>query len=292
VRRRPLLWVAAAAVLLTTTFGAALLSGLGPPLRLLAMNLGAAVVAAGLLPLLVMAGRRLLRHPAVALLAAAGALLATALWGPELEGVRRWAEAGPLLFHVGFLVLPVALAVLPRAPWPAAVLGLGMIAAGLVMQPDGGVAMAFAAGAAVHAALRRSPQSLAWLAVAGVAAVAAWLQPDPLPAVAFVEQVAVLAFDRSPDLGFTVILVLALPSTLLAIVAWRDRALAPVAGPAAGFWFGAAAASLLGNFPTPIVGGGVTPILAYALTWALIVASPDAAARTRTSPPGSPVSAA
>lgn len=278
---------------MTALVGAVLLAGLGAPLRLPVMNLGAAIVAVGLLPLLAMAGRRMLRHGGVALLAACGALAATALLGVGLEGVRRWVAIGPLLVHVGFLVLPVALAVLPRAPSLAAVVGLGLVAASLVVQPDGGAAMAFAAGVAVHATLRRSPQSLAWLAIAAVSAIAAWLRPDPLPAVAFVEQVAVLAFHRSLDLGLATILALALPSVLLAVIAWRDRALTPIAAPAAGFWFGAAAASLLGNFPTPIVGGGATPILAYALTWALIVAQArDAAGRTRTSPPGSPASGA
>jgi hypothetical protein len=293
VRPRPLLWGAAAAVLLAAGLGAGLLAALGAPARLPAMNLGAAVVGAGLLPVLAMVGRRGLRHPAAALVVAGAALLSTLLWGVDLEGVRRWAAAGPLLFHTGFLVLPIALAALPRAPWPAAIVGMAVIAASLVAQPDGGAAMAFAAGAAVQAAVRRSPQSLAWMAVAGLAAVAAWLRPDPLPAVAFVEQVAGLAFHRSPVLGAAAILALALPGALLALAAWRDRTLAPAAAPAAGFWLGAAAASLLGNYPTPIVGGGVTPILAYALTWALVAAQARGdVSRTRTSPPGSPASAA
>ena len=285
-------WIAPAAVLLVGGLGVAVLAALGAPLRLLAMNLGATLASAILLPLFATAGRRAWRHPTVTLLGVVAAIWVTALWGADLEGVRRWARLGPFLFHVGFLGLPIALAMLPRTAWPAGLLGAGLIGAGLVAQPDGGTALAFATGAAVHVALRRSAGSLVWIAVAVIAAAAAWLRPDPLPAVQFVEQVGRLAVGRSPALGVLAFLALALPSAALAIAAWRERDVSGVAAPAAGFWFGAAAASLLGNYPTPIVGAGVTPVLAYALTWAIIVTARDAAARTRTSPRGSPGSAA
>jgi hypothetical protein len=278
-------------VLSTAALGAGLLALLGAPVRLPAMNLGAALVGALLIPLLAPGGREALRHPMVALVAVATAIWITALGGADLDGVRRWAAAGPLLFHVGFLVLPVALAVLPRAPWPVGILGAGMIAAALVAQPDSGSALALAAGAAVLALRQRSASSVAGLAIAVAATVAAFLRPDPLPAVRFVERVVPLAFDGSPALGALALAALFLPSAALAFVAWRHPALT-VAGPAAGFWLGAALASLVGNYPTPIAGSGVTPVLAYALTWALIVAERDAAERTRTSPPGSPASGA
>lgn len=284
--RRPRL-VGAAAVLAAGGLGAALLAALGAPARLVLVNLGATVVAALLLPLLALAARHAWRRPTAALVAAAAALWATALWGADLEGVRRWARIGPLLFHVGFLVLPLVLAVLSRAPWAAGLVALAAVVGALAAQPDGGSALALAAGAAALALGKRSRLSLAWAAIAGVGAVSAWLQPDPLAAVPFVEGVAALAVERGAATGLLAALALGLPWLLLALVA-RARAGAA----AAGFWFGATLASLVGNFPTPIAGAGVTPILAYALTWALLAARPDDAARTRTSPAGSPGSAA
>ena len=62
---------------------------------------------------------------------------------------------------------------------------------------------------------------------------------------------------------------IAAPCVLLTLVARSVDGAA-----AAGFWLGAAVASVVGNFPTPIAGAGVTPILAYALTWALLAAKP------------------
>lgn len=274
-----------AAILATGGLGAALLAALGAPPRLVLMNLGATVAAAALLPILVPVARLAWRWPGVTLAAAAAALWTTTLWGEDLEGVRRWARAGPLLFHVGFLVLPPALAALLSAPRSVGVAGLCAIAAALALQPDGGAAMAFAAGVAVLAVRRRAPTSAAWLAVAGAGAAVAWFRPDPLPAVAFVEGVVRLALDRSPALGVLAVVALALPAGFVLVADRRDAALAA-------FWAGAAAACLIGNFPTPIIGAGVTPILAYALTWALLAARPDAAARTRRFAPGSPASGA
>lgn len=271
--RRPRL-VGAAAVLASGALGVALLATLGAPSRLVLMNLGATIIAAALTPLLVVAGRQARRHADVALVGAAALLWLTAMWGVDLDGVRRWAKVGPLLFHVGFLVLPVALIALPRARTVVGLASLAAIAAALVVQPDGGVALGFAAGVAGLALHVRSRVALAWLAVAGLGAAAAWLQPDPLPAVAFVEGVAALAVDRGLATGLLAVLALGAPGLLLAVLARRVHGAA-----AAGFWVGAVAASLVGNFPTPIAGAGVTPILAYALTWALLAARPAEAAR-------------
>lgn len=271
--RRPRL-VGAAAVLASGGLGVALLATLGAPSRLVLMNLGATVVAAALAPLLVVAGRQVWRRADVALIGAAVLLWLTALWGADLDGVQRWARVGPLLFHVGFLVLPVALIALPHARVWVGLASLAAIAAALVVQPDGGVALAFAAGVAGLALRERSRIALASLAIAGVGSVVAWLQPDPLPAVAFVEGVAALAVERGLATGLLAILALGAPWLLLALAGRR------VGGAAAtGFWLGAVAASLIGNFPTPIAGGGVTPILAYALTWALLAARPEEPAR-------------
>lgn len=272
--RRPRL-LGVAAVLASGALGVALLAMLGAPSRLVLMNLGATVVAAALTPLLVVAGRQVWRHGDAALVGAAVLLWLTSVWGADLDGVQRWAKVGPLLFHVGFLVLPIALIALSQARVAVGITGLAAIAAALVVQPDGGAALALAAGVGGLAMRERSRIALAWLAIAGAGAVAAWLQPDPLPAVPFVEGIAALAVDRGLATGLLAVLALGAPWMLLAVLARRVDGAA-----AAGFWVGAVAASLLGNLPTPIAGGGVTPILAYALTWALVAARPADATRS------------
>ncbi|WP_397419097.1 hypothetical protein [Phenylobacterium sp.] len=267
------------AVLATAALGVVVLVALGAPPRLWSLNIAAAVAGAGLVHGLSQWGGLLWRRPMAVLIAAAGALIATALWGADLEGVRRWFPIGSLRLHVGFLFLPVALAAMTTVGPRLGVAGAALIGAALAWQPDAGMAVAFALGVIGLALSRRSAPSWIAAAITVLAAVAALFRPDPLEPVRFVEGVVSLAVAQGPVMGAAAIVALAAPSGVLALIAWRRPDLTTVALPAALFWFGAAIASLLAHVPAPILGAGVSPILGYALTWGRI-----SAPRTGTDP--------
>lgn len=249
------------------TMGVAVLAALGAGPRMWALNAVAAVVGAFLVVGISRVGPVLARYPHRVLAAAALLLLATALWGIEMEGVRRW---GPLGLHVGFLVLPLALAGLSRAGGLAAVAGVLALGVALALQPDAGSATAFALGMMGLAAWTRRPGHILAAVLAVAEAGLVWTRPDPLDPVAFVEGVVTLAAGQGPLLGAAACLALIAPGVVVGLTAWRRPALARVAGPAALFWLGAAGVSLVAPFPTPILGGGAGPILGYALTWGLL----------------------
>ncbi|MFN9926234.1 MAG: hypothetical protein ACK53I_04775 [Phenylobacterium sp.] len=269
----------ALAIPATAALGVVVLVALGAPPRLWGLNVAAAVAGAGLVLGLSRWGGLLWRRPTAVLLTAAGALIATALWGADLDGVRRWGPIGPLRLHVGFLILPPALAALATAGPRPGVAGAALIGAALAWQPDAGMAAAFALGVTGIALVRRTASSWIGVAIAVMAAGVALMRPDPLEPVRFVEGVVLLAMTQGALVGAAAILALAAPSGVLALIARRRPDLAIVALPAALFWLGAAVASLVAHVPAPILGAGVSPILGYALTWGCI-----SARRTGTDP--------
>ena len=212
----------------------------------------------------------------VALLAAPLGLLA-ALWGPAQEGVHRWLKLGPLHINVAMLLLPsavVALAVLGRDrrwPWSVAFIALTL----LLLQPDASQATALGACLGLLAACAAWPVAIrgALVAVAGVLTAATWLRPDPLQPVAEVEEVIGLAYAVSPlAAGLAVILLAAVVAA--PVVATRSAPPAPrLAGGALSLCFLLwVTTPLLGAFPVPWVGIGMSPILGAWLGVGLLAA--------------------
>jgi hypothetical protein len=251
----------ALAVLATAGLGVVVLLDLGAPARVWELNLTAGVVGALVVIGLARVAGPWLRRPGLFLAVVSLALVAMAMWGPDVEGVRRWAPIGPLSVHVGFVLLPAALAAMSAASGPIQAAAAALIGAVLVLQPDAGSATAFTLSVIGLAAWRRARWIILAAGIASLSAVLAWLRPDPLEPVLFVEGVTTLALAQGPLIGIGALLALAAPSGLLAA-----RGLWPVAL----YWAGAAGASLVAAFPSPILGGGVSPILGYAVTWGLL----------------------
>lgn len=212
----------------------------------------------------------------MALLAAPVGLLA-ALWGPAQEGVHRWLRLGPLHINVAMLLLPsavVALAVLGRDrrwPWSVAFIALAL----LLLQPDASQATAWGACLGLLTACAAWPVAIrgALVAVAGVLTVATWLRPDPLQPVAEVEEVIGLASAVSPLVaGLALVLLAAVVAA--PVVATRSVPPAPrLAGGALSLCFLLwATTPLLGAFPVPWVGVGMSPILGAWLGVGLLAA--------------------
>ena len=198
--------------------------------------------------------------------------LAPMLVGPDVEGVRRWLRLGPVLVQPAALMLPFVL--WSWASERAGALGaalVGALAAVLAVQPDAGSATGLLGGLIVTALARRGATRREWtaMAVAALAALVAWMQPDPLPAVAHVERVLASAFAAQMGIG-----VLAALGLVAVIAPFAIRAVSGGEGRApqvalAGLFGGLVLANLLGNFPAPVIGGGASLLIGWALALGL-----------------------
>ena len=167
---------------------------------------------------------------------------------------HRWLGAGGFRLYIASVVLPSAVLLLAqaRSGWAH----LLVIAAALAAQPDASQATAFALAGLV--VLLRAP--LPVLARVGVgaalagAATVAWLRPDPLEPVSYVEGVLVLAQQVGPLALGLALVALALPIAALLRMGQLGVAVYYVAI----LFFAYRQLT-----PMPLLGFGVGPILGY-----------------------------
>jgi hypothetical protein len=169
-------------------------------------------------------------------------------------GPHRWLGTGGFRLYIASVVLPGTVLLLPqtRSAWIA----LLLIAIDLAGQPDASQATAFALAGLV--VLWRAPLPVlarvgVGIALTGATAVA-WLRPDPLEPVPYVEGVLVLAQQVGP-LG----LGLALVALALPVAALLRMGQVGVAVYYAAILFFAYRQLT----PMPLLGFGVGPILGY-----------------------------
>ena len=198
--------------------------------------------------------------------AALAALLATLAFGPDLDGVRRWLAVGPVRLHIGMLLVPALAIAVTRINARQATGALCVAAIIAALQPDFATALALLAIALVTAAL--SSGLLRWIAVLAVAAAVLWClnHPDGLAPVRFVEHVLVdmAATDVPLAIALGTTLTVAILSPLLG---WKRTdpanrtAMAAFAASLAAYVL----ASLIGPYPTPLIGAGAASILGWGL---------------------------
>lgn len=217
------------------------------------------------------AGRRAL---AGFLVAAPVGLIASLLSAGQ-RGVHRWVDIGPAHMNVAeVLIPPMVVAVSARAsPWSW--LCALAVAVALVAQPDASqtTAFAFAAAAMVGLTPGRVAFRAASLALIALAVATAWWRPDPLAPVPEVEGVMVMAAGLSPlaALGaWGALLGAAVAPALANRSAHREVRIASISLVA--YAIASATAPLLGAFPVPLVGMGMSPILGSWLAIGLLAA--------------------
>ena len=230
--------------------------------RLVGLNLAAWGVGAGLAAVVSRAGRT----PPAAWLSLAGVALMATLASPGLSGVHRWVALGPIRLNSAELMLPVAVVACAQLRAGALLRLLAPVVGAVILalQPDVSQAVALA-GASVFLLLASGGSKIAKAAAAaGVAAavVVAALRPDPLAPVPEVEGIVGLAHAASPLLA--ILAVAALAGAVLA-PAMLARSSAPGARDASlaltVYLVFTALAPLVGAYPVPLVGMGVSPIL-------------------------------
>lgn len=248
--------------------GLAYLGTAGAPVRFLALN--AAALCIGLVLLAVVGRTGAERWSGAAMLAGAGALLATALLGQVADGAARWVSVAGLAVQPSLVLLPAMIVAHARTRTPLAGAALVVAAIAMALQPDRAMAGMLAAGSIAVALVRPGlPERLVALTAAIAFAVTLAL-PDALPASPFVDQVLWTAFAVHPAAGLAVYAgaaLLLVPALVLA----RGEAAHRAVGLAFGVvWASALLAAALGNYPTPLVGFGGSAVLGYLLSLALL----------------------
>lgn len=260
--------------------GLAVMLAHSAPRSLPAINAVSAIVATALL---LLAGRRLaaciVGWPgwvgSAVLLLGASTLLA-----PGIDGVHRWISPGGVRLHPAALTDPLLLlAIITLALQQRARAALALLAAGEVLrtlQPDAGQASALAAGSMAIALLSTwgRAERLALLVVALGGSAVAWLQPDPLPPVDMVENIVPRAFEIHPLVGVLCLAGLALlPAAALWPAPSGERRKEQWLVPSAGVALYLSTSSLVvffGEFPTPVLGFGASPVVGAILGLGLL----------------------
>ncbi|MCA0909000.1 hypothetical protein [Qipengyuania gaetbuli] len=238
--------------------GLAHLAASGAPAHYLAVNGGALLlafgwIATGRLPDSEIAKRVL---PAVLLALFALPLLA----GPDIEGVRRWLPLGPLSLHAGMLLIPFLGCLCARDPrYGRWVLGAAMGVA--LLQPDAASAAALTLVAAALAWMHRTPFFAAITAL-GLAACVIAFGLGNLPPQPFVEHVFADVWAVQPLIALSLVAAVATGLVLLLISRTMPREERFVLAAA---MTGFTAMSLIGNYPTPLLGYGAASILGFGL---------------------------
>lgn len=255
-----------ACAIAAVTLGLVHMAAAGAPARYLAINacaliLGLAILA---LPGRTMPGGR--RLTSAAIVAMAGALLATALLGVSVDGAARWVRLGGFSIQPSLLLLPVMLVAFARCRGTVATWGMSAAAVAMAIQPDRAMAGMLVAGLAALAIMRseRFVVTALGVSIAGFAATMA--RSDTLMAVPYVDGIFYSSFEVHALTGAAVVggaMLLLAP----AIVGWyRDPSNRATYAAFFAAWLAAILAAAVGNYPTPIVGYGSSAIIGYALS--------------------------
>lgn len=246
--------------------GLAYMGVAGAPARYLGINLVALAIGMTLMGLV---GRVMLAGPRWAggtIAAMAGALLATALLGDDVDGAVRWVRLGGLSIQPSLILLPLMVVAFARCRDALATAGMIVAAAAMAIQPDRAMAGMLAAGLGVLAVMRPERHLIAALGASVASFAATLVRADTLAAVPYVDQILYSSFDVHAAAGAAVLggsALLLVP----AIVGWRRDPANRDSYAAFGFvWLAGIMAAALGNYPTPIVGYGGSAIIGYALS--------------------------
>lgn len=187
-------------------------------------------------------------------------LLGATLLAPGVSGVHRWLGFGPLEIHVGAVLIPALLVFLTDLDWAPSIAVATLILTVLLLQPDAAQAASFAAGWGVWAGMRRGRRAAVPIAAAVVLAGATWLRHDPLDPVPHVEGIVGMAVSQGVPWAMAGLLAIALlPVSFLLTPKYQAGAALAV------YMAGTLVAAGLGNYPVPVFGYGVSPILGYYL---------------------------
>lgn len=200
-------------------------------------------------------------------------LLILTLINPGMDGVHRWVSVGRINFNVSMIVLPIIIIELWKLSqikdlWVSIVITMS-ISILLIFQPDASQLTGFAVPMMIMLCSKTDKKSLRVFIVGmlSLLIILSWAFLDSLPAVAYVERIVnLLANMGLVWLAIGVISLVILPIPFI-IFPPKNLKLPSIY---VGIYFMIIIIStLFGNFPVPLMGYGISPIIGYciAITW-------------------------
>ncbi|MBW1299010.1 hypothetical protein [Aquimarina litoralis] len=189
-----------------------------------------------------------------------------------VSDVHRYLSIGPVNLNIGSIVLPILLIQLEKMLqnknwWFIAFIALTIIAI-LFFQPDASKVTAFSI-ASIFLLSKYITKHIQYttLSVPILASVLAWVFIDNLPPVDYVEEILSMANNINTLLYmFAVISIILLPIPFFLFKTESNKLIAT----SLGIYFTIVLIStIFGNFPVPLLGYGLSPIIGYsiAITW-------------------------
>lgn len=242
----------------------------GAPVAYLGINLGALVIGLLLFANVTYSCLSSDRWRGFMMLAAGLSLIATALFGLEVEGSTRWVKLGPLALQTSFIFVPMMVVGYVRLQSLTATLGMLGAALALALQPDRAMSATLAAGMLALLISRRDRLTITVAIASFVGCAVAFVRPDTGQAVPFVDQIIFESFNVHFLAGLAVssgLAILMLPALagLRLEVAIRETSI--VFGVV---WATVIGAAAFGNYPTPLVGYSGAAVLGYLLSLAML----------------------
>lgn len=189
----------------------------------------------------------------------------------DLDGVHRWLSFGPINLYIASIILPILiihvweLALNNREGY---VLGLTILTSAILLfQPDAGQLTAFACATAFIVWKMINNRMVKLLSITFIAAlcIVSWVFLDDLAPVPYVEHIIFLVADLGNNW-----LVLGISSLILLLSPFFFYGRKSIISLSLGVYFlMTMIVTLIGHFPMPIMGYGISPILGYliSITW-------------------------
>lgn len=204
------------------------------------------------------------------------AVIGLSLAGAGQDGVHRWLDLGPIQLNAAALVLPPAIAGFMRERAGLTAPCFVLIAAVLAWQPDRSQLAAFAVAAIILSGARFGWRGALLSGAAAAGAMALCLsRADPLAPVEHVEGIFAMAWAQSP--AMSIAMAAGLSATAASpLLLWRVAGLRWPAAALSCYFAVSAAAWLIGAYPVPLAGYGVSFVLGW---WAGVAALCGVASR-------------
>jgi cell division protein FtsW (lipid II flippase) len=190
-----------------------------------------------------------------------------------IDGVHRWVSVGPIKFYVAVIVLPLIIIELwkllqLRDWWFSGAITI-VISIFLTLQPDASMLTAFAIPMIILLWNKINNNIFRFCIVILLSAliIISWVFLDKLPPVAYVENIVSLVGNMGIIwLGLGVISLVILPLPFIFFSPKKYKLLSISFGL---YFIIILISTMFGNFPVPMMGYGVSPIIGYfiSITW-------------------------
>lgn len=190
-----------------------------------------------------------------------------------MDGVHRWISIGAVKLNVAMIVLPVILLELYKVLKIRGLTYAGVSALIILLvlffQPDASQLTGFAIPTMIMLSLNTRSKKIRFL-ITGVSVlfiVLSWIRLDHLPPVDYVERILMMVADMGGIWFVSGIISLAiLPAPFLLFPPKHAVSVSRYIGC---YYIVILLSTLFGNFPVPLMGYGISPIVGYylSLTW-------------------------